>query len=88
MFGKGRSQSCTCVNLKVEGCLLFKEFGLLIDSNTIGVKERTSVDVHGLGQEVTWELHSIVSLHQKWHNVFPKEQAILLEQTFPLLQQS
>ena len=37
---------------KYEGCLLFKEFGFLVDSNTIDVKERTSVDVHGLGQEV------------------------------------
>ena len=36
---------------KYEGCLLFKEFGLLVDSNTIDIKGRTSVDVHGLGQE-------------------------------------
>ena len=36
---------------KYDGCLLFKEFGLLVDSNTIDIEGRNSVDVHGLGQE-------------------------------------
>ena len=36
---------------KYEGCLLFKEFGLPIDSNTIDVEEKTSVNIHSLGQE-------------------------------------
>jgi len=36
---------------KHNGCLLFKEFGLLEDSNTIDIQGRTSVDVHSLGQE-------------------------------------
>ena len=36
---------------KYDGCLVFKEFGLLVDSNTIDIEGRNSVDVHGLGQE-------------------------------------
>ena len=33
------------------GHLLFKEFGLIVDSNTIDIVGHTSVDVHGLGAE-------------------------------------
>ena len=35
-----------------------------------------------LARKLTWELHSIVSLHQKWHDVFAEEEK------FPLLHQS
>ena len=41
-----------------------------------------------LARKLTQEHHSIVSLHQKWHDVFPKEKAILLELAFLLLHQS
>ena len=33
------------------GNLLLKEFGLMVDSNTIDIAGKTSVDVHGLGAE-------------------------------------
>mmetsp|Transcript_14282 Transcript_14282/g.29795 ORF Transcript_14282/g.29795 Transcript_14282/m.29795 type:complete len:351 (-) Transcript_14282:830-1882(-) len=33
------------------GHLIFKEFGLMVDSNTIDIVGKTSVDVHGLGVE-------------------------------------
>lgn len=36
---------------KYNRCLLFKKFGLLVDSYTIHIRGRTSVDVLGLGQE-------------------------------------
>mmetsp|Transcript_4987 Transcript_4987/g.10486 ORF Transcript_4987/g.10486 Transcript_4987/m.10486 type:complete len:243 (+) Transcript_4987:556-1284(+) len=36
---------------KYDGCLLFKEFGMMVDSNTIDIQGRRSMDVHGLGQK-------------------------------------
>lgn len=41
-----------------------------------------------LAKKLTRDHHSTVTLHQKWHDVYPKEQAILLEQAFLLLPQS
>ena len=39
------------------GHLLFKEFGLMVDSNTINTAGKTSIDIHGLGAERGNETH-------------------------------
>ena len=48
---------------KYGGCLLFKDFGILVDSNTIDITGRISVDVHSLGQETESEapFHCVIA---------------------------
>ena len=40
-----------CPDPPYHGHLIFKEFGLMVDSNAIDTVGKTSVDVHGLGRE-------------------------------------
>ena len=48
-FQKENQRHVLELTSKYAGCLLFKEFGFLVDGNITNVKERTSVYVHGLG---------------------------------------
>ena len=74
----GKSGHCgLCASTsKYDGRLLFTEFGLLVDSNTIDIERGKSVWMStDLVRRKVLELLSIAWLHQKWHSVLPKAEA-------------